>query len=75
MWCLPTCAQGSSVLVTEFLGNGAFLWFLGAPGGSVCMGCTVCAGLPLYVHRAWAAHVCQSQDTPIGRRSVEALSS
>ena len=46
------------------------LGFLDAPVFFL-LGGTGLAGLPLHVHRTWATEVCLSQDTPIGRRSVE----
>ena len=49
--------------------------FLGAPRGSVAVGCTSSAGLHHHVYRTRATRVCLSQDTLIGRRSAVALSS
>ena len=80
--CLPTCAQGSSIAVTELVGNGIF-WGLWVFPGVLCIwrggerrrGGTSFAGLSPHVHTVWATQVCLSLDTPFGRRSVEALSS
>ena len=44
--CLPTCAQGSSVSATEFVGKGAAWGTLGAPSGSAHLGCISFANLP-----------------------------
>ena len=72
--CLPTCAQGSSVLDTGifvfgvFLGFWASLWCLVHMEGGASF-----ASLPLFVYKAWVTSVCLLLDTPFGRRSVEAL--
>ena len=51
------------------------LGFLGAFRVSVHMGGTGFAVSLQHVHRAWASHVCLSQDRPIRRRSAGALPS
>ena len=51
--CLPTCAQGSSALVTELVGSGGFLGFLVAPWSLVHAGGTNLASLRPHVCRAW----------------------
>ena len=65
MFFLPTCAQGSSAAVAEFVGKSAFWGFRVLPG-VLDMGGTGSAGLPLHVYRTGATQVCQSQDTPKG---------
>ena len=59
------------VVVTEFLENGFVFGIQGAPWGSVRMEGTGSVG----VYRIRVTQVYLSQDTPVGRRSVEALSS
>ena len=59
--CLPTCAQGSSAAVAEFVGNGAFLGFWVLLGGLVHMSLTGSADFSLHVCRIRATLVCLSQ--------------
>ena len=71
--CLPTCAQGASVPVTEFLCTGVFLGF----GFSLVLcayGSASFASLHPCVYKAWVTEVCLLLDTLFGRRSVGALS-
>ena len=72
--CLPTCAQGSSVSVTGNVGGSAFLalWVL---LGNLCIW-EVLALLvfPFMSTRLKLRRFTYLRDTPIGRRSVGALS-
>ena len=52
-----------------------FLGILGAPCSLVHLGGAGIACFLLHVYRTRVTEVCQSLDTPCGRRSVEALSS
>ena len=78
VWCLPTCAQGSSAAVTSVVGYGAFgaFWVL---LGVWCVYGREGAVLALlvflhHVYRTWFTEVCLPLDTPFGRRSVVAYS-
>ena len=70
--CLPTCAQGSSVLVRVNAVFGVFLCFLVSSWCLVHMGSTSFATLPV-VYKVWVTLVCLLLDTPFWRRSVGAL--
>ena len=70
--CLPTCAQGSSVLDMGNAVFGAFWAFLVSSWCLVHMESASFASLPV-VHKAWVTSVCLLLDTPFGRRSVGAL--
>ena len=71
--CLPTCAKGSSVLVTGTVGQWRFLGFWASLWCLVHMGGASFASVHPFVYRAWVTKVCLLLDTPFGRRSVGAL--
>ena len=64
--CLPTCAQGSSVPVTENVGSGVVLDFLASRQCLVHM----LLVSSFFVYKAWVTSVCLLLDRPFRRRSV-----
>ena len=70
--CLPTCAQGSFVLVMENVFPGVFWSFLVSPWCLVHMGSPSLAGLPV-VYKTWVTQVCLLLDMPSWYCSVGAL--
>ena len=62
-FCLPTCAQGSSVPVGN-AGSGIFLGFLASLLCLVCLGGASFAVLP-FAHKTWVTLVCLLLDTPL----------
>ena len=74
--CLPTCAQGSPAAVAELVESGVLGWDSWLLLGAVVHMWRVLALLvyPPRVYKARATQVCLSLDTPLGRRSVGALS-
>ena len=67
--CLPTCAQGSSVSVTELVGKGAAWGLLVLLVVIHLGGILSFADLPSCVCGTWAAQACLSLDTLFGRSS------
>ena len=72
--CLPTCAQGSSVSVTELVGKGAAWGLLVLLVVLLILGVLALLIYPR-VCGTWATQACLSLDTLFGRSSAKALSS
>ena len=73
--CLPACAQGSSVSVTELVGKDAAWGLLVVLVVLLILGVLALLILPSCVCGTWATQVCLSLDTLFGRRLARALSS
>ena len=73
---MPTCAQGSSVLVTRIVGEWRFFGLVGFSlvPGAYGRGASF-ASSPPFLYTAQVTWVCLLLDTPFGRRSVGALPS
>ena len=72
--CLPTCARGFSFSDTEIVGIGIFWVFWLLSWYFVHLGCASFRSHLPCVYKVWISKMCLLLDTPVGRRSVEALS-